>query len=81
MVKNMCKEISLEKWAELKFDPIPSLRTLQSWARTGHIEPKPRKIARRWLVVENADYIEPELPDIGDNNIQDPVILRLAMTN
>lgn len=48
--------ITLEAWAESKFNPPPSLRTLRAWAKSGLIHPAAVKVGARYMVDENAEY-------------------------
>lgn len=55
----MKKKITLHAWAKPKFDPVPSNKTLQRWARECWILPLPQKIGKHWLVDEDAEYVGP----------------------
>ena len=68
-------ELSLKIWAESKFNPAPSIRTLQIWARTGQIHPKPRKIGTRWLVQDSAEYRPLESKNYSE--FDDPIVQQI----
>jgi hypothetical protein len=53
----MAKQITLRAWAEVRFDPVPSSKTLQRWARDCHIFPLPVKVGRDWRVNSDARYV------------------------
>lgn len=73
------KEVSLLKWAEKHFDPIPNIAYLRNLARTNQIEPKPRKLGKMWYVKENAEFIGPQnhLASIDPSIIDDPVVANI----
>lgn len=48
------KKILLAAWAEARYDPPPSPRVLQRWAREGEIVPKPVKVGRSYYVAPDA---------------------------
>jgi len=52
-------KLSLEKWAEANFDPVPTLNTLRRWAREAKIFPAPVNHGRSYYVEPDAQYIEP----------------------
>lgn len=49
-------KITLDTWAARNFDPPPTLPTLRTWARSGHIQPAPVKVGRTWYVDADAAY-------------------------
>lgn len=49
-------KITLDTWAARHFDPPPTLPTLRTWARSGHIQPAPVKVGRTWYVDSDATY-------------------------
>lgn len=49
-------KITLDTWAARHFDPPPTLPTLRTWARSGHIQPAPIKVGRTWYVDSDATY-------------------------
>ncbi|WP_423359653.1 excisionase [Pseudomonas citronellolis] len=42
------KLVTLKQWAELNFDPPPSLNTIRKWARDGLLSPAPTKHGRAY---------------------------------
>jgi hypothetical protein len=62
----MSKKITLKAWAEARFDPPPSAKTLQRWARDCRIFPLPVKVGRDWRVDADARYIANDDPILGD---------------
>jgi hypothetical protein len=56
------KKITLRAWAEANFDPPPSAKTLQRWARDCWIFPIPVKVGRSY-------YVEPEARFTGPNYV------------
>jgi hypothetical protein len=65
----MAKEITLKAWASPRFDPVPTDKTLQRWARDCWIFPIPRKVGKHWRVREDARFIGPDASEI-DNGSQ-----------
>jgi hypothetical protein len=59
------KLVTLQRWAELKFEKPPSRETLRRWKP--HIYPRPRKIGGRDMVPKNAEYIDPEDTESGSS--------------
>ena len=57
------KLIPLSMWAERRYDPPPSERTLRRWRAAGNILPRPTKEGRGYRVPEHAQYIDPSDPD------------------
>jgi hypothetical protein len=53
----MEKKITLQAWAEARYDPPPKTKTLQRWARDGWIYPFPEKLGRDWRVAPDAVFI------------------------
>lgn len=50
--------IPLSEWADLTFAKnAPCKATLNRWAAQAYIQPAPKKIARRWFVEPDAEYI------------------------
>ncbi len=52
------KRITLLAWAAKKFGEPPHQKTLERWARNGHIHPQPVKVGRAWLVTPDANYVD-----------------------
>lgn len=50
--------ITIQEWAKLNFAIKVSNTTLSTYAKTGQIYPPPLKFAGRWMVDENAKYVE-----------------------
>ena len=58
------KLVSLEMWAASRYgDSPPSKKTLRAWARTAKIVPVPKKEGRRYVVREDARFIDYDDPD------------------
>lgn len=57
------KLIPLSAWAQRRYDPPPSGRTLRRWRAAGNIFPRPTKEGRDYRVPENARYIDPSDPN------------------
>ncbi len=57
------KLIPLSMWAQRRYDPPPSPRTLRRWAQNGNIFPRPQKHGKDYRVPENARYIDVSDPD------------------
>lgn len=56
----MAKLITLTEWCEQHYkDKLPTIQTLQRWARAGKIYPAPEKHGREYRVREDAVYINP----------------------
>jgi hypothetical protein len=53
------KKILLEAWAERYFDPVPSLWTLRTMARTGRLRPAAVKVGKHYYVDPEAVVIDP----------------------
>lgn len=53
----MSKKITLQAWAEARYDPVPSAKTLRRWARDCWIFPIPQKVGREYRVDEDARFI------------------------
>ena len=49
--------ITLKEWAETQFSKVPHTNTLLNWVHSGHIQPKPEKIGRKWQVKRDAKYV------------------------
>lgn len=59
----MSKLVTLEEWASTRYKSPPSLKTLRRWASAAKIVPPPKKEGRRYVVREDArfiDYNDPE---------------------
>lgn len=54
------KRIHLRAWAKARYEPVLADKTLQLWARTGRIKPRPVKHGRDWWVETKAEYVERE---------------------
>lgn len=52
------KRITLPAWAAKNWEPPPSQRTLERWARNGNIAPAPQKIGRSYYVLPDARYVD-----------------------
>lgn len=53
----MSRKITLRALAEARFDPPPSRKTLQRWARDCWIYPVPEKLGREYRVDPEARFI------------------------
>jgi hypothetical protein len=58
----MAQYITLQAWAEKKFDPVPHRNTLQRWAVDGSIVPAPFKLGRDYMVVPDARHVNEPIP-------------------
>lgn len=58
----MGKLITLNEWRYLRYskDSLPTIQTLQRWARAGKIYPTPEKHGREYRVSEDAVFINPK---------------------
>ena len=54
-------KILLSRWAELNFDPPPSIHTLRQWAKSGQVIPSPFKVGQKWMVEERAQFLPLEV--------------------
>ena len=55
---NSCTaHVSLEIWADRKYDPPPHANTLRAWARDGKIIPTPIKSGRTYYVHPQARHV------------------------
>jgi hypothetical protein len=54
--------ISLKRWAELRFDPVPHPNTLRRWVADGMITPAPFKVGREYMVLPTARHVEEPAP-------------------
>lgn len=61
------KKIPLKDWAAARYDPPPSARTLQKWAREGDLHPPPVKVGRSYYIAANARRMTEVLA--GDSSI------------
>lgn len=52
------KLLTLELWAERRFEPPPTKATLRNWKDKGHIIPAPIKIGQKWYVEEGAQHMD-----------------------
>jgi hypothetical protein len=59
----MAQYITLQAWAEKKFDPVPHRNTLRRWADDGSIVPKPFKLGRDYMVVPDARHVNEPAPE------------------
>jgi hypothetical protein len=53
------KMVLLEAWAQDHFDPVPSLWTLRTMARTGKIQPAAVKVGKAYYVDPDARPVDP----------------------
>ncbi|MGV4007183.1 excisionase [Citrobacter freundii] len=51
------KLVSLERWAELRYEVPPPIGTLRKWARNGNIYPVPEKEGTQYRVRPDAVFI------------------------
>jgi hypothetical protein len=54
--------ITLQAWAEKKFDPVPHRNTLHRWATDGSIVPRPFKAGNSYMVTPTARHINEPAP-------------------
>ena len=54
------KLITLEEWAKARYsdEASPNRDTLRRWARDGKIFPAPQKQGCKYVVPENAEYVD-----------------------
>lgn len=55
----MTQKITLQAWAEPRYSPPPSIKTLRRWARECRIFPAPELVGRTYYVDPDARYIDP----------------------
>lgn len=53
------KLLSLERWAEERYEVPPRIGTLRKWARNGNIYPPPEKEGTEYKVRPDAIFIRP----------------------
>ncbi|WP_074388554.1 excisionase [Buttiauxella ferragutiae] len=53
------KLLTLERWAEERYEEPPSIGTLRRWARNGNIYPAPELSGTSYKVRPDAVYIKP----------------------
>lgn len=53
------KLLSLERWAEERYEVPPQIGTLRKWARNGNIYPPPEKEGTEYKVRPDAIFIRP----------------------
>jgi hypothetical protein len=56
----MAKKITLQAWAQARYDPVPAAKTLRRWARDCWIFPVPKKHGREYRVDEDARFVGPD---------------------
>ncbi len=54
--------ITLQAWAEQKFNPVPHPNTLRRWATDGTIIPPPFKVGGVYMVLPNARHCNEPAP-------------------
>lgn len=54
--------ITLQAWAEAKFNPVPHPNTLRRWAADGMIVPQPFKVGNVYMVTPNARHRDEPSP-------------------
>ncbi len=54
--------VTLQAWAEAKFDPVPHPNTLRRWAKNGSIVPQPFKLGNDYMVSPAARYTNEPAP-------------------
>lgn len=59
-------KVSLTVWAQLHYDPPPSIRTLRAWAATGQLHPEPELVGRCYMVEKTA--VRVHLPPAAAND-------------
>ena len=57
--------ILLSAWADLQFDPAPSLWTLRRFVREGSIYPAPIKVGKAYYVEPTARLMTADAPAVG----------------
>ncbi|XHF49461.1 MAG: excisionase [Enterobacter roggenkampii] len=55
----MSKLLTLERWAEERYEDPPQIGTLRKWARNGNIYPPPEKEGTQYMVRPDAIFIRP----------------------
>ncbi|MCA0214571.1 MAG: excisionase [Proteobacteria bacterium] len=58
----MTQYITLQAWAEKKFDPMPHRNTLHRWATDGSIVPAPFKLGTTYMVTPDARHVNEPAP-------------------
>ena len=66
----MVKKITLKAWAAARYDPPPSARTLQKWAREGDLHPPPVKLGRCYYISPKAMHIREMLAGEGSGLVE-----------
>lgn len=59
------KKITLQAWAQARYDPPPSEWVLRKWVRHGEISPKPELVGKKYYVDENARRNVPGAPRVS----------------
>lgn len=54
--------ITLQAWAERKFNPVPHPNTLRRWVADGMITPRPFKVGTTYMVTPTALYRDEPAP-------------------
>ncbi|MBJ9086062.1 excisionase [Citrobacter freundii] len=74
------KLVSLERWAELRYEVPPPIGTLRKWARNGNIYPVPEKEGTQYRVRPDAVFIRPNkyCKTINTNQSRHPLKGRLV---
>ncbi|THD51851.1 excisionase [Enterobacteriaceae bacterium ML5] len=66
----MTKYLTLPKWAEQNYERVPTVQTLQRWARNGNIYPAPQIHGREYKVLPSACYVSTK--KTGAKSLENP---------
>ena len=68
----MSKLLTLEAWAQRRYEKPPSMRTLYRWVEAAKIVPLPKKDGRTFYVHPDAEYIDRNDPDYWERLAREP---------
>jgi predicted site-specific integrase-resolvase len=60
--------LTLEAWAQARYEKPPSIHTLRRWVREAKISPKPEKNGRSYFVQQDATYVDWSLNESPPQN-------------
>ncbi|WP_373054841.1 excisionase [Vibrio salinus] len=69
------KYMPIREWFQKTFSFVPSSGTITSYIKTNQIQPKPVKMAGRWMV--KSDAVFTGLPQSQNKSISDPLVERI----